>query len=338
MDESWYARSIGLKIAVIGAGQIGGNLALMLAQQRLGDVVFFDIPELAGMAKGKALDISQMAACAGLRLDHQGTSNWEDIDGADVVIITSGLPRKPGMSRDDLLDKNVEIMKERRRTVAQARPDAFVIIVANPLDAMVYACAEGHRVGRRTASSGRPACSTPPASATSSPWSSAVASKTSPRSCSAATATTWCRWSSSARSAASRSTSLMAKAAHRRHRRSHPQGRRRDRQPAQDRQRLLRPGGRRVAMAEAIIRDKKRVLPCAAYCDREYGIRGFFVGVPVVSARAASRRCSRCSSPPTTRRRSRHRRTMCATSWPRLDKSTLTHADVRRSSATRWEP
>ena len=98
------------KIALIGAGQIGGNLALLAGQKQLGDVVLFDIVE--GMAKGKALDIAQMTPIQDFDIKVSGTSNWNDCAGADVVIVTAGLPRKPGMSRDDLLNTNFKIVKE----------------------------------------------------------------------------------------------------------------------------------------------------------------------------------------------------------------------------------
>src|SRR5688572_5379383 len=125
------------KISLIGAGQIGGNLAMLAAQKQLGDVVLFDIVE--GMAKGKALDISHMAP--ELRFDSRitGTSSYDDVAGSDVVIVTAGVPRKPGMSRDDLLDVNVKIIKDVAQNLKAKCPEAFIIVISNPLDAMVYA-------------------------------------------------------------------------------------------------------------------------------------------------------------------------------------------------------
>jgi malate dehydrogenase len=128
------------KIALIGAGQIGGNLALLAAQRRLGDIVLFDVVD--GMPQGKALDLRQMGAVEGFEGTIHGTSNFADAAGADVVIVTAGLARKPGMSRDDLLDTNVKIMKDVAQNIAKHCPDAFVIVVSNPLDAMVYTMAK----------------------------------------------------------------------------------------------------------------------------------------------------------------------------------------------------
>ncbi len=127
------------KIALIGGGQIGGILALLVAQKELGDVVMLDIPEKEGVAKGKTLDITEATPLMGVDSNLSGTSNYDDIKGADVVIITAGLPRKPGMSREDLLDTNIKIMTEVAKNVKAQCPNAFCIIVTNPLDAMVYA-------------------------------------------------------------------------------------------------------------------------------------------------------------------------------------------------------
>lgn len=127
------------KIGLIGGGQIGGNLALLAVQKQLGDVTLFDIPQAEGMVKGKALDINQLCAVDGYDCRVTGTSRWEDLEGAEVVIITAGVPRKPGMSREDLLEVNLKIMKDVAANLRAHCPGAFVINVANPLDAMVYA-------------------------------------------------------------------------------------------------------------------------------------------------------------------------------------------------------
>jgi malate dehydrogenase len=126
------------KIALIGAGNIGGELAALCARRELGDVVLFDIPEKEGLAKGKALDLEQNGAVLGYDSNISGTSNWADCAGADVVIITAGVPRKPGMSRDDLLSINLKIIRNVGENLKQHCPDAFVIVVSNPLDVMVY--------------------------------------------------------------------------------------------------------------------------------------------------------------------------------------------------------
>ena len=127
------------KIGLIGGGQIGGNLALLAVQKQLGDVVLYDIPVAEGMVKGKALDINQLSAVDGYDCRVTGTTDWKDVAGSDVVIITAGVPRKPGMSREDLLDVNLKIMKDVAANIKQHCPNAFVINVANPLDAMVFA-------------------------------------------------------------------------------------------------------------------------------------------------------------------------------------------------------
>ena len=126
------------KIALIGAGNIGGELASLVARNELGDVVLFDIPEKEGVAKGKALDLEQNGAILGTDAKITGTSNWADCAGSDVVIITAGVPRKPGMSRDDLLSVNLKIIRNVAENLKKHCPDAFVIVVSNPLDVMVY--------------------------------------------------------------------------------------------------------------------------------------------------------------------------------------------------------
>jgi malate dehydrogenase len=126
------------KIALIGAGNIGGELAALVARRELGDVVLFDIPDKEGVAKGKALDLEQNGAVLGYDARITGTSSWDDCAGADVVIITAGVPRKPGMSRDDLLTINLKIIRGVAESLKVKCPNAFVIVISNPLDAMVY--------------------------------------------------------------------------------------------------------------------------------------------------------------------------------------------------------
>lgn len=128
------------KIALIGAGMIGGTLAHLAAQRELGDVVLFDIAE--GMPAGKALDLSQAAPVDGFDSNLKGTNDYADIAGADVIIVTAGVPRKPGMSRDDLLGINLKVMKAVGEGIKTHAPNAFVICITNPLDAMVWALRE----------------------------------------------------------------------------------------------------------------------------------------------------------------------------------------------------
>ena len=126
------------KIALIGAGNIGGELAALAAREQMGDVVLFDIPDKEGLAKGKALDLEQNGSVLGYDVKITGTSNWDDCAGSDVVIVTAGVPRKPGMSRDDLLSINLKIIRNVAENVKTKCKDAFVIVISNPLDAMVY--------------------------------------------------------------------------------------------------------------------------------------------------------------------------------------------------------
>ena len=126
------------KIALIGSGNIGGELANMLVSKQLGDVVLFDIPQKEGFAKGKALDLEQASALSGSDSKVIGSSNWSDCAGADVLIITAGIPRKPGQSRDDLVAVNVPIIRNVADNAKKHCPNAFCIVVSNPLDAMVY--------------------------------------------------------------------------------------------------------------------------------------------------------------------------------------------------------
>src|ERR1700710_356609 len=126
------------KIGLIGAGNIGGELANLAATKQLGDVVLFDIPAKEKFAQGKALDLEQASALSGSDAKITGTSNWEDLAGVDVLIITAGIPRKPGQSRDDLVGSNLPIIQNVADNAKKHCPDAFVIVISNPLDAMVY--------------------------------------------------------------------------------------------------------------------------------------------------------------------------------------------------------
>jgi|TARA_B110000211_G_scaffold92384_1_gene107706 malate dehydrogenase len=125
------------KISLIGAGQIGGTLAHLIALKELANVVLFDVAE--GIAKGKALDIAQSSSVDGFDVSIIGTSNYEDTKNSDVIIITAGVPRKPGMTRDDLLEINLKIIKQVAEGVKNTSPNAFVICITNPLDVIVMA-------------------------------------------------------------------------------------------------------------------------------------------------------------------------------------------------------
>ncbi|QIB34878.1 malate dehydrogenase [Ancylobacter pratisalsi] len=125
------------KIALIGAGQIGGTLALLAGLKELGDIVMFDVAE--GIPQGKSLDIAEASPVLGFDAKLSGTNSYEVIEGADVVIVTAGVPRKPGMSRSDLIGINLKVMEQVGAGIAKYAPDAFVICITNPLDAMVWA-------------------------------------------------------------------------------------------------------------------------------------------------------------------------------------------------------
>ena len=125
------------KISLIGAGQIGGTLAHLISLKELADVVLFDVVE--GIAKGKALDIAQSTSVSGSSISLIGTSNYEDTKNSDVIIITAGIPRRPGMSRDDLLGTNLKIIKQVAEGIKNTSPNAFVICITNPLDVIVMA-------------------------------------------------------------------------------------------------------------------------------------------------------------------------------------------------------
>jgi malate dehydrogenase len=138
--RTWELQMARKKIALIGAGQIGGTLALLVGLKHLGDIVLFDIIE--GTPQGKALDIVQAGSVEDFDAHILGTNNYDDIKGADVVIVTAGVPRKPGMSRDDLLGINAKVVRDVGAAIKKNCPKAFVIVITNPLDAMVWVMRE----------------------------------------------------------------------------------------------------------------------------------------------------------------------------------------------------
>ncbi|HLT54591.1 MAG TPA: malate dehydrogenase [Bacillota bacterium] len=128
------------KIAVIGAGFTGATTAFLLAQKEMGDVILVDIPEQTNPTKGKALDMLESGPVLKFNGNVTGTSDYADIKDADMVIITAGMPRKPGMSRDDLVNTNAKIMMEVSRKIAKFAPDSYILVLSNPVDAMTYTC------------------------------------------------------------------------------------------------------------------------------------------------------------------------------------------------------
>jgi len=269
------------KITLVGGGQIGGNLALLAAQKELGDVVIFDIPQAEGMVKGKALDLMQLRPHDGHDANIMGTSDWNDVKDSDVFIITAGIPRKPGMDREDLLEINLGIMKDVANNIKEQSPNAFVIVISNPLDAMVYAF---HKV------SGFPKNQVVGmAGALDSARFRAFIAMETGYSVQDVTCMvlgghgdTMVPISRLATVGGVPVTDLINA----------------DRlKEIEDRTRVAggeivklfgngsafyAPAQSAIEMAESYIRDKKRVIPCASLCEGEFGIDGYFIGVPTV--------------------------------------------------------
>jgi malate dehydrogenase len=272
------------KIALIGAGQIGGTLALLAGMKELGDVVMFDIAE--GIPQGKSLDLAQLSPVEGFDAKLSGTQSYEAIDGADVVIVTAGVPRKPGMSRDDLLGINLKVMEQAGAGIKKYAPNAFVICITNPLDAMVWAIQK--------------ACGLPKNKVVgmagvldSARFRYFLADEfnVSIEDVTAFvlgghgdTMVPLVRYSTVAGipipdlikmgwSTQDRIDSIVQ----------------RTRDGGAEIVNLLKtgsafyaPAASAIAMAESYLRDKKRVLPCATWLNGEYGVKGLYVGAPVV--------------------------------------------------------
>ncbi|WP_073036145.1 malate dehydrogenase [Desulfacinum infernum] len=266
------------KITVVGAGFVGATAAHWAAAKELGDVCLIDIVE--GMPQGKALDLMEASPVEGFDAHIIGTNDYADTADSDIVIITAGLPRKPGMSRDDLLAKNTEIVKSVTEQVAKYSPDAFLIIVSNPLDAMVYVAhkVSGFPTNRvmgmagvldaarfRTFIAMELNVSVEDVTAfvlgghgdtmVPLPRYSTVAGiplpdLLPPEKIEALVERT--------RNGGAEIVNLLKTGSA-----------------------FFAPSASAVQMAESILKDKKRILPCAAYCDKEYGVGGYFVGVPV---------------------------------------------------------
>ena len=234
------------KIALIGAGQIGGTLAHLIGLKELGDVVLFDIQE--GIPDGKALDIAESSPVDGFDARYAGAQSYEAIKGADVIIVTAGVPRKPGMSRDDLLEINLKVMEQVGAGIRKYAPEAFVICITNPLDAMVWALQKFSGLPGNMVVGMAGVLELVSLPLLPRRRNSTSPSRTSPPSCSAATATAWCRSSAIPRWPASRLPDLVkmgwiTREAAGRDRAAHARRRRGDRRPAEDRLRLLCAGG-----------------------------------------------------------------------------------------------
>ena len=275
------------KIALIGGGQIGGVLAQLAALCELGDIVLFDIVE--GLPQGKTLDIAEAAPVDGFDVSVKGTNSYEDIKGSDVVIVTAGLPRKPGMSRDDLIATNSKIMTAVAEGIKANAPNAFVIVISNPLDAMVTLCQRltgfpHHRVV------GQAGVLDSARFAAFIAWELGV----SVRDVTAVTLgghgddmVPLVRYTSvcgvpvmellEQKYGAAKAAEVMAAMV------------KRTRGAGGEVVALLKtgsafysPASSAIAMAESFLKDAKRVLPTCVYLNGEFGVTGLYVGVPVV--------------------------------------------------------
>ncbi|MCZ8019384.1 malate dehydrogenase [Novosphingobium sp.] len=272
------------KIALIGAGMIGGTLAHLAAKKEMGDIVLFDIAE--GMPQGKALDLAQCGPIEGFDANIKGTNDYADIAGADVVIVTAGVPRKPGMSRDDLLGINLGVMKAVGEGIKQHAPDAFVICITNPLDAMVWALREFSGLPANKVV-GMAGVLDSARFATFLAWEFGVSVKDvnafvlgghgdtmvpvlEYSTISGIPVTDLVKMGKSTKE---KLDAIVA----------------RTRSGGGEIVGLLKTGSAyyapatsAIAMAEAYLGDQKRILPCAVHVDGKYGLDGLYVGVPVV--------------------------------------------------------
>ena len=267
------------KIALIGAGNIGGVLAEQIAYRELGDVVLFDVVE--GMPQGKALDIAEGAPLFGADARVAGTNRYEDIAGADLVIITAGLARKPGMSRDDLLKTNLEIMKQVAQGVKQHAPKAYVIVISNPLDAMVYTFKQisGFPKSRVVGMAG---VLDSARFRTFVAWELGVSVEDVTALVLGGHGDTMVPLVRYCTVAGIPVSKLLAKE-------KIDAIVERTKNAGGEVVGLLKtgsafvsPAASAIEMAESILRDKKRVLACACLCEGEYGVRGLYLGVPCV--------------------------------------------------------
>lgn len=268
------------KLTIVGAGNVGATTAHWAAAKELADVVLVDIPALDGVPQGKALDLSQAAPVEGFDVGISGATAYEASADSDIVVITAGLARKPGMSRDDLLAKNAEIVKAVTEQVARTSPNAILIVVSNPLDAMVYVAHKvsgfpPHRVigmagvldtaRYRAFIAAELGVSVEDIQAllmgghgddmVPLPRYTSVGGIPLPELLSAGKIDAIVQRT---RNGGAEIVGLLKTGSA-----------------------YYAPSAAVVQMAEAIIRDKKRILPCAAHCDKEYSVGGYFVGVPV---------------------------------------------------------
>jgi malate dehydrogenase len=269
------------KITVVGAGNVGATTAHWSAAAELGDVVLLDIPQTEGMPRGKALDLMQASPIVGFDSNVVGTTSYDDTADSDVVVITAGVPRKPGMSRDDLLATNARIVGSVAGEVKRTSPEATVIVVSNPLDAMVQRAWQvtgfsPHRVFGQAGVldtarfraflamelgvsvedvsamlMGGHGDTMVPLTSCASVGGIPISQLIAPERLAEIVQRT--------RDGGAEIVSLLKTGSA-----------------------YYAPAAATTQMIEAVVRDKKRLIPCAAYCDREYGVGGYYVGVPVV--------------------------------------------------------
>lgn len=269
------------KISIIGAGNVGATTAHWCAAGELGDIVLLDIPQTESMPKGKALDLMEASPIMGFDARIVGTTNYDDTADSDVVVITAGVPRRPGMSRDDLLAINARIVGSVASEIKRTSPEAAIIVVSNPLDAMVQ---------RALQVTGFPPCRVMGQAGVldTARFRAFIAMELSVSVEDVSSmllgghGDTMVPLSSCTSVGGIPVTQLIA-----------PERLEQLVQRARDGGAeivgLLKTGSAYYApaaataqMVEAIVRDKKRIVPCAAYCDQEYGVGGYYVGVPVV--------------------------------------------------------
>jgi malate dehydrogenase len=272
------------KIALVGAGQIGGTLALLAGLKELGDVVMFDVVE--GVPQGKALDIAEASPIGGFNAAYVGTNNYAGLKGADVVIVTAGIPRKPGMSRDDLIATNAKVVDTVGKAIKKHCPKAFVIVITNPLDVMVYVMQEASGLPQnRVVGMAGVLDSARFRYFLSEEFKVSVEDVTAfVLGGHGDTMVPLTRYSTVAgiplpdlvKMGWTTKEKLDAIV-------------QRTRDGGAEIVGLLKtgsafyaPAAAAIQMAEAYLKDQKRVLPCAAYLDGQYGVKGLYVGVPVV--------------------------------------------------------
>lgn len=269
------------KISIIGAGNVGATTAHWCAAAELGDIVLVDIPQTEDMPKGKALDLMQSSPVMGFDANITGTTDYKDTTDSDVVVITAGIPRKPGMSRDDLLGTNAKIMTSVCNEIKKTSPDAVVIVVSNPLDAMVQRAFQvtGFPAERVVGQAGvldtaryrtflaielgvsvedisallmgGHGDTMVPIPSCTSVGGITITQLIDPDRLEEIVDRT--------RKGGAEIVSLLKTGSA-----------------------YYAPAAATTQMVEAVIRDKKRLIPCAAYCDKQYGVGGYYVGVPVI--------------------------------------------------------